>query len=346
MKEPTEDPFINDILRNHNEKVKKIEESQKRQEEKKRKQEMAQSYLHAIRSKPVVDESLRYLQNKAVRIPSHRTAQRGPRKKAAKVVERPIDKVVQKRPLVKAKPPQVVKKRIITLEEKLEDKRINELTEVYYQNMDAGMPEELKMLLKRRESRNTKEEEEEYVILDWNTNKPIKKVKRRKGDPRPVTYNTVTAPAKPPPIQRLPKPAPQRDVQPKSLPMKSSVTNGYKADTKPRPKTVSIYTPIQRQTQKPATKRQETPEYEENSIDSFIEDDEGDERDQLAFRELQRMTGNYREKYKYSDDGDIPEAGFDAIVHEERITAHIGRKEDELEAVSYTHLTLPTTPYV
>lgn len=333
MKEPTEDPFINDILKNHNAKVKKIEESQKRQEEKRRRQEMTRSYLHAIRSKPLVDESLKYLQNKTVRIPSHHPVQKRPRKKVARIVERPVVKAAQKRPLVKPKAPEVVKKRIITPEEKEEDKRINELTEVYYQNMNAGMPEELKLLLKKREARNAKEEEE-FVILDWNTNKPIKKVRRMKGDPRPVTHSPLTAPAKPSPVQRPHKPVPQRDVQPKSLPAKSSVANGSKIDVKPKPKATPTYQPIQatqRQVQKPATKRQETPEYEEDSIDSFIEDDEGDERDQLAFKELHRMTKNYREKYRYSDDGDIPEAGFDAIDSEERVTAHIGRKEDELE---------------
>ena len=75
---------------------------------------------------------------------------------------------------------------------------------------------------------------------------------------------------------------------------------------------------------------------EEDSLGSFIDDDDADNYDPLAFKELRQLTGNYRQKYSNYCDEDIPEDGFDSIIRQERNTAHIGRIEDEIEYIKET----------
>jgi len=324
MKELTEDEFVNDILRNHNEKVKKAEEKQKQLEKKKKIEEIKDSYLHAIRSKPEVDTSLKYLQTRTAKIPSHQSFHKKPKKqilKIPKIVERPVQKIAQKRPMIKPKPPEIIKKRKLTPAEIEEDKRIKELTEQYYQNMDAGMPKELEVLMKRRETRDKKEEEEEEItILDWKTNKPLKKITRKKGDTGPIISDKPS-----------PKPAPQRVLEQKNVLVRVEAASQIKEYPKAVPKTVPVHPQVaQKKLEKPIMQKRETPEYEEDSIEDFIADDD-EEYDPLAFKELHKLTGNYRQKYKNDIDGDILEVGFDVINHEERVTARIGRKEDKFE---------------
>jgi hypothetical protein len=334
MKEPTEDAFVNDILRSHSEKVKKAEERQKQLEKKKKIQEMKHSYLHSIRSKPDVDLSLKYLQNRPVRIPSHQPPRNKPKKqtpKLTKIVEGPVQRVAQKRPLIKLKPPEIAKKRKLTPAEIEEEKRIKELTLHYYQNMDAGVPEELDRLLKKSEARDKKEEEEEITILDWKTNRPIKKVIRKKGDTLPINYETYTTSDKSPPVQKTSKPAPQKVVQQKNVPAKVNTVSHVKEQVAPVQRKVSVRPQVaQKRVERPMMQKRATPEYEADSMDDFISDDD-EEYDPLALKELNKLTGNYREKYRNHIDEDIPEAKFDMISHEERITARIGRKEDEVE---------------
>ena len=69
---------------------------------------------------------------------------------------------------------------------------------------------------------------------------------------------------------------------------------------------------------------------EEDSLDGFIVNDDENEENEEVKKELDKLKRLYP-KRSIEDDEDIPEVGFDVIDSEERITAKIGKKEDELE---------------
>eukprot|EP01022_Parablepharisma_sp_SALTPOND_P012486 TRINITY_DN1604_c0_g1_i9.p4 TRINITY_DN1604_c0_g1~~TRINITY_DN1604_c0_g1_i9.p4 ORF type:complete len:424 (+),score=58.43 TRINITY_DN1604_c0_g1_i9:4291-5562(+) len=327
----TDDAFVDDILKSHREKVKRVEMQEHKQAKKKLAEEKMKSRLHAIRMKPETSDPIRYLQTKSGYKPPSKPFHRKNAKASpkSKVPQNPKpEPVARKRPPERPPEPPAKKKKL-TPKEIEEKRRIKELTAQYYKNLSAGMPKELEELLRKQEVRK-EEEEEEFVILDWKTNKPIKRVKEKK-DKKPIAPPVSKAPPAPKlpptkPVQKPPvPPAPREEkkkVPPKPVPMAPKPV-----PIAPRPH----IQPPRRAPQPPPRRPRREEEYEDDSLGSFIEKDE--EYDPLAYKELQMIKQQYRRGFDCAEEegDDIPEATFDMIAREEQRSAFIGRREDELE---------------